>query len=98
VDDHRIERIERRMDDLDMRAGAMERAMDNALNRSRAAVDLIVPDETRRHLKAAWRENLLAVRSMLDHWANQLNDEGGTSGGGADAASRDPGRENIPID
>jgi hypothetical protein len=59
--------------------------------RSKAAMSSIMPDETRRHMRAAWREQLLAVRSLLDHWANRMLDE--------KAQSEEPaGRENIPID
>jgi len=35
----------------------------------------VFPDETRRHLKAASREQLLAARSYLDHWIAKLGDE-----------------------
>ena len=35
----------------------------------------IVPAETRRHLRAAGRENLLAVRSLLDYWIARLRDD-----------------------
>jgi len=99
MDDHRLERIERRMEDLDQRESAMEKAMDSAMARSRAAMGVIVPDEARRHMRASWRHNLLAVRSMLDHWAERLND--GTDDHSTDAsaaAAWDAGRENIPID
>ena len=91
MDDGRLDRLERRLEDLDKRESAMERAME----RSRAAVNTVVPTETRRHMRAAWRENLLAIRSFIDYWADRLNDDSddnqpkGSSGGG---------RENIPID
>jgi len=97
MDDGRLERIERRMEDLDQRESALERAMDTAMTRSRAAVGAIVPDEARSHMRASWRHNLLAVRSMIDHWAEQLNDgrDDHSSDGGSSANG---GRENIPID
>lgn len=97
MDDGRLEKIERRMDELDQRESAMERTMDKALARSRAAMGAIVPGETRRHMRASWRHNLLAVRSMIDHWAERLNDE---TDHDADAggSSHDSGRENIPIE
>lgn len=97
MDDGRLEQIERRMDELDQRESAMERTMDKALARSRAAVGHIVPGETRRHLRAAWRENILAARSMLDHWAEHLN-EGPDSAPDDATSAHDTGRENIPID
>ena len=90
----RLERLERRLEDLDKRESAMERGYDTAKRRSSQAVNTLVPQETRRHMRAAWRENLLAVRSFIDYWADRLNDDDdrdnrGSSGGG---------RENIPID
>ena len=85
MDDDRLARLEQRLDDLDRRSGAMERAMD----KSRAAVATIVPSETRKHLKAAGREQLLAVRSLLDYWVNRLGEE---------PEKNDSGRQNIPID
>jgi type II secretory pathway component PulM len=99
MDDGRLERIERRMEELDQRESAMEKAMDTAMARSRAAMSVIVPTETRKHVRASWRHNLLAVRSMIDHWAERLND--GTDDHSTDStgsATRDAGRENIPID
>jgi hypothetical protein len=97
MEDDRLERIERRMEDLDRRESALERAMDSAMTRSRAAVGAVVPDEARSHMRASWRHNLLAVRSMIDHWAEQLND--GRDDHSADAeGSANQGRENIPID
>src|SRR3954449_11773629 len=118
MDDGRLERIERRMEDLeqrgdgvrrregsrrgmkdrDQRESALERAMDSAMTRSRAAVGAIVPDEARSHMRASWRHNLLAVRSMIDHWAEQLNDGRDDHSDDADGGSANQGRENIPID
>jgi hypothetical protein len=100
MDDGRLDRIERRMEDLDQRESALEKAMQQAMERSRAAMNMVVPSETRRHMRAAWRENLLAVRSMLDYWAERLNDgpEGTSKDAGETSTARDTGRENIPID
>jgi hypothetical protein len=85
--DQRIEELERRLEDLEQRGSSMERA----LERSRAAGQAIIPEDTRRHLRAAGREQLLAVRSLLDHWIERAND---------DAASEDGGssRESIRVD
>ena len=95
MDDDRLERIERRMEQLDERESAMEKAIDSARARSRAAMSVIVPSETRKHMRASWRHNLLAVRSMIDHCAQRLDD--GTDDD-SDPSTRDTGRENIPID
>ena len=53
------------------------------------AVRAVLPDETRRHMRAAWREQLLAVRSILDHWIERQAPE---------PAKRDRGHESIRID
>jgi hypothetical protein len=77
----RMEQLERRLERLEDRRGAMER--------SRAAMDTVVPSETRRHMRAAGREQLLAVRSLLDHWIGRLKDE---------PEKPESSRENIRID
>jgi hypothetical protein len=76
----RMERLEQRVEQLEWRRRAGER--------SRAVMDSVVPDETRQHLRAAGREQLLAVRSLLDHWIGKLEK----------APSRRAGREDIRID
>lgn len=82
MDKDRIEDLERRLDDLERRPNVRER--------SRGALDMLVPTETRRHLRNASREQLLAVRSLLDFWIDQLVD-------GRDEEP-DQGREQIRID
>ena len=94
MDENRLDRLEQRLDDLDQRSSAMERAMDKAMDRSKAAMDVLLPTETRRHLKAAGRENLLAVRSLLDYWVNRLGD----APEGSSSSPNHGSRENIPID
>jgi hypothetical protein len=66
--------------------------MDKAMDRSRQAVNMLLPHETRKHLRAAGREQLLAVRSLLDYWVDKMADSSDSTDS---AASR---RENIPID
>lgn len=94
MDDSRLERIERRMEELDQRNSALERSVERAMDRSRAAMNTVIPSETRRHMRAAWRENLLAVRSFIDYWAEKLDDEPGNGRDGSSSNSR----ESIPID
>ena len=94
MDDDRLNRLEQRLDELDQRSMSMQHAMDRAMDRSRAAMNTMVPAETRRHMRAAWRENLLAVRSLIDYWADRLADK-------PDSDSENPnpgGREKIRID
>ena len=81
MDDNRMDRLERRLDELEERR--------NTVERSRAAMNSVVPPETRQHLRAAGREQLLAVRSLLDHWIGRLRDE---------PEKPESGRENIRID
>ena len=44
-----------------------DRSMRNVLNE-------IIPPDTRKHMRAAWREELLAVRSVLDHWIEKQDE------------------------
>lgn len=92
MDDNRLERLEQRLDDMDQRNRAMERALDKAMDRSRQAMDVIVPHDTRKHLRAAGREQLLALRSLIDFWVDKMGDSSDSS------ASTTNQRENIPID
>ena len=96
MDDSRLERLERRLDELDQRSSTMERMLETMLDRSRQAADMIVPHQTRNHLRAAGRENLLAVRSLLDFWATKLAESGDDAD--KDGSADQPTRENIPID
>ena len=95
MDDGRLERLERRLDELDQRSSTMERMLETMLDRSRQAAEMVVPQQTRSHLRAAGRENLLAVRSLLDFWANKLAESDGSD---KDSGTDQPARENIPID
>ena len=95
MDEERLSRLEQKLDELDQRSSSLERAMDRAMDRSRAAMDTMVPAETRRHVRAAWRENLLAVRSLIDFWADKLDER---KGAGSDQSATGNGRENIPIE
>ena len=83
-DSGRINDIERRLGLVEVRQGALER--------SREVMKVVVPVETRRHMRAAWRENLLAMRSVLDAWIDRLDENK------SDSADNDDGRESIPIE
>ena len=97
MDEGRLSRLEQRLDELDQRSSHMERALETLLDRSRQAAEMIVPRQTRSHLRAAGRENLLAVRSLLDFWVNKMG-EATADGSDSDASAEHPSRENIPID
>jgi hypothetical protein len=79
---------EERLHELEERVGQLEERR-SPVERSRSAMNTVVPSETRRHLRAAGREQLLAVRSLLDHWIGRLRDE---------PDKPDNQRENIRID
>jgi hypothetical protein len=89
MDEDRIARLERRLEELEKRESATEKAV----QRSRAAMGTIVPLQTRQHMRAAGREQLLIIRSLLDHWVKRLDDMTA-----AENEKADSGRENIPID
>jgi hypothetical protein len=63
--DERIVDLEDRLERLEQRQGALER--------SRRMASAAVPPETRQHLRAAGREQLLAVRTLLDHWIRRMD-------------------------
>jgi hypothetical protein len=80
MDDQRMDQLEQRLAQLERRPTMRERGT--------GTLDVLVPAETRRHLKNAGREQLLAVRSLLDYWIDQL----------VDVDERDKGREEITIE
>lgn len=52
---------------------------------------MLFPDETRRHMRAATREQLLAARAYIDHWLDRM-DRGSTE------ALPEPEREHITLE
>jgi hypothetical protein len=66
--------LEERIADLERRLGRGEsrESMETAFW---AVMRNVFPDETRQHMKAAGREQLLAARSYLDHWIAKLADK-----------------------
>jgi hypothetical protein len=69
--EQRIADLERRLDRSEPREERRE-SMETAFW---ALMRNVFPDETRRHLKAASREQLLAARSYLDHWISKMGDK-----------------------
>lgn len=67
--------------DLEARIADLERRMPHGERRESmetafwAIMRNVFPSETRKHMKAAGREQLLAARSYLDHWIEKM-DEG----------------------
>jgi hypothetical protein len=60
--------LEARIRELEARLARLERPADRVGDEIEKVIRSVVPDETRSHMRAAWREQLLALRSFLDHW------------------------------
>jgi len=84
VDDPRTAGLEDRIADLErrLRGGERRESMETAFW---ALMHNVFPDETRKHMKAAGREQLLAARSYLDHWIAKLE----TTAAPPESASRE---------
>jgi len=67
VDEQTTADLEARIADLEarLRRGERRESIETAFW---ALMHNVFPDETRKHMKAAGREQLLAARSYLDHW------------------------------
>ena len=63
----RVEELERRLKRSDPRA-SMETAF-------WAVMHNVLPEETRRHVKAATREQLMAARTYLDRWIARMDEK-----------------------
>jgi hypothetical protein len=70
--------LEQRIKELEARLREMDE--DRLRIRGRALLDEIFPSETRKHMRAAWKEELLALRSVLDHWIEKQDGDGSKSG------------------
>ena len=78
--------LETRIRDLEDKLLRMEKRDADRLN---DAIRTVLPDEARGHMRNAFREQLLTVRSILDHWIDKADD--------APAATTAP-RERIRVD
>ncbi len=63
--------LETRVRELEEKLRAMESESDRSM---RNVLNEIIPPDTRKHMRAAWREELLAVRSVLDHWIERQDE------------------------
>jgi BMFP domain-containing protein YqiC len=61
----RVTELQARIEELEERIREMERREEQSVDRM---IRRLVPDDVREHLRHAQKEQLLAVRSMLDHW------------------------------
>ena len=64
----RISELERRQKGSSVRRDSVETAF-------WAVMREVFPAQTRTHMKAAGREQLLAARSYLDHWITKLDEQ-----------------------
>ena len=89
MDERRTDEMESRIAELEarLRRGDRRESMETAFW---AVMHNVFPEETRRHMKAAGREQLLAARAYLDHWIAKLDDAG--------TAEAAPERETIEVE
>ena len=79
-----------RMEELERRLAQLE-GEPSLRDRGRKMMDRVVPPEATRHFRNAGREQLLGIRSIVDHWINRIED-------GETRASDSSGRQRIEID
>ncbi len=60
-----VAELQERIADLEERIRKMEKEDEYGLE---TLIRRLLPDDVRSHLRAAQKEQLLAARSMLDHW------------------------------
>ena len=81
---------EARLAELERRLAELE-GQPSLRDRGRSMMDRVVPPEASRHFRNAGREQLLGIRSIVDHWINRIDD--------AETRSSDSrSRERIEID
>lgn len=61
----RVTELQSRIEGLEERIREMERRDEQSIDRM---IRRFVPDDVREHLRHAQKEQLMAVRTMLDHW------------------------------
>ena len=89
MDNDRNAELEARIADLERRLPRGERR-ESVETAFWAVMRNVFPSETRRHMKAAGREQLLAARSYLDHWIAKMDE--------AHAEEKPPVRESIEVE
>jgi hypothetical protein len=72
--------LEARIKELEGRLARLERPADRIGDEIERVIRRVVPDETRSHMRAARREQLLALRSFLDHWIEADGRDGAAEG------------------
>jgi hypothetical protein len=88
----RTAELEARIAELEKRStwrSTMDEGRSGAETAFWAVVHSLFPEEARKHLKVAGREQLLAARVYLDRWIARLDEE---------QAARDDGRQHEKIE
>ena len=70
--------LEARIKELEARLREMDE--ERSRWRARALMDELFPQESRKHMREAMKHNLMAMRSVLDHWIEK-QENGGTKSG-----------------
>jgi hypothetical protein len=77
----RIRQLEQRLEEMER--GSKLRA------KARSRFDRVVPPEAMHHFRSAGREQLMGVRTLVDHWIGRLDE--------SDKRATQPERETIEI-
>jgi hypothetical protein len=92
-DQNRTDELEARIGDLERRlhakGGSGSSRREGIETAFWAIMRDLFPDETRKHMKAAGREQLMAARSYLDHWIKKMDEQ---------QAEQPPERERIAVE
>ena len=93
MDERQRQEMESRIAQLESRLSRGDRreSMETAFW---ALMHNLFPDEARKHLKAAGREQLLAARAYLDHWIKKMDEGQQAVGPGGNGARH----ESIEVD
>ena len=73
MDNSRNAELEARIADLERRVPRSDERRESMETAFWAVMRNLFPGETRKHMKAAGREQLLAARSYLDHWIQKMD-------------------------
>lgn len=82
------DRLDERVAELEGRLAEMERGS-RMRERARSRLDRVVPPEAMGHFRTSAREQLLGVRTIVDHWIQRIDD--------ADERSEPAERETIEV-
>ena len=70
--------LEARIKQLEARLARLERPAERVGDQIESVMRSVLPDETRTHMRAAWREQLMALRSFLDRWIEERPEDTAT--------------------